>query len=201
MVLEAGSCPEAPGPEASPWATRVVGRRGQAVHVTSLRLRRLQRADVAVARALAERAFGSSDVGDDVQVVLEAYCRRGLADQRLTEQPDEALPREYYVVELGDGDVVAITGLYRLGTWTARENLWLGWTAVDAHQQGRGIGTALLADVVDLARERGAERLKVETELGGRATAFYVRNGFVEEARLRAHYAGNLDAVVLTRDL
>src|SRR5947208_1536559 len=98
--------------------------------------------------------------------MLSVYCRRGLVDVPLDRQPDEALPREYFTVVIGERteeQMVGISGLYRLGTWTWPGNLWLGWTAVDSPFQGLGAGTSTLRKVMNIARLRGAEWLKVET--------------------------------------
>lgn len=136
--------------------------------------------------------------------MLRLYVASGLVGIPLTNQPDEALPREYFAIVGDDADpelIGGVTGLYRLGTWTWPGNLWLGWTAVAPTLQGRGVGTAALQAVIRLARTRGAERLKVETDLGGRATQFYKRNGFVEEARLIDHYGRSADTLVLSRGL
>jgi len=160
--------------------------------------------DVETLRAIGVRAFGSVRVGRELHLMLSVYCRSGLSDVPLDRQRDEALPREYFaaVADVGAGEqIIGISGIYRLGTWTWRGNLWLGWTAVDRGFQGQGVGTQTLRTVMRVARSRGAERLKVETEYGGRATDFYLKNGFVEEARLRAHYGSDLDAAVLSRTL
>jgi GNAT superfamily N-acetyltransferase len=154
--------------------------------------------------ALAVRAFDSSEVGTDLRTMLDVYCAQGLVGVPLHRQSQEALPREYFAIVVGEGTaerIAGITGIYRFGTWTWPGNLWLGWTAVDRPLQSRGVGTTALHLVMRIARSRGGERLKVETAYGGRATLFYARNGFVEEARLRAHYAPDLDALVLSRGL
>jgi GNAT superfamily N-acetyltransferase len=169
-----------------------------------IRLRPASRADVDTLETIAVRAFDSADVGSELRSMLLVYCQRGLVDVPLQRQSDEALPREYFAVVVGDGaaeQIIGITGIYLLGTWTWPGNLWLGWTAVDRPFQGQGVGTWTLGMVMRIARSKGGEWLKVETAYGGRATRFYRRNGFVEEARLRAHYAPDLDAAVLSRSL
>jgi GNAT superfamily N-acetyltransferase len=152
---------------------------------------------------IARAAFESDAVADEVRSMLDLYVQSELVGVPLTEQSAEALPREYFTI-LMDGEqdrIAGVTGLYRLGTWTWPGNLWLGWTAVAPELQGHGVGSAALAAVMRRARASGAQRLKVETDAGGRAQKFYARNGFVEEARLVAHYGPATDAVVLSRSL
>jgi GNAT superfamily N-acetyltransferase len=173
-------------------------------HAPRTRLRALKPADVDVVVDICRQAFDSESVGAEVRSMLLLYCRRGIVGVPLTRQSEEALPREYFTIIVDDGSaerIVGITGIYRLGTWTWAGNLWLGWTAVEPSIQGLGIGGASLHAVMRIARSRGAERLKVETAYGSRSTGFYLRNGFVEEARLRAHYGPGVNAAILSRSL
>ena len=61
-----------------------------------------------------------------------------------------------------------------------------------------GVGTALLAALLDAAAERGAERMMLEVaDTNEPALAFYVVSGFVEIARRRDYYGRGVDAVVM----
>ena len=61
-----------------------------------------------------------------------------------------------------------------------------------------GVGTALLAALVDAAAERGAERMMLEVaDTNEPALAFYLVSGFVEIARRRGYYGGGVDAIVM----
>lgn len=166
-----------------------------------VRLEELVAHDVDRVIEIARAAFDSDAVAEEVRSMLDLYVRSGLVGVPLTRQSAEALPREYFsiVLEGGAERIVGLTGLYRFGTWTWPGNLWLGWTAVAPELQGRGVGTAALGQVMRHAQARGAQRLKVETDAGGKAQKFYERNGFVEEGRLIAHYGRSADAVVLSR--
>lgn len=170
----------------------------------SIRLRPLLPGDVDRVVEIAALAFQSEGVAAEVRSTLELYVKRGLVGVPLNQQADEALPREYFAIlrdEAAAELVAGITGLYLLGTWPWPGNLWLGWTAVDPAFQGHGVGSAALQAVMRVARSRGAERLKVETESGGRATGFYLHNGFAVEATLTAHYGRGADATILSRSL
>lgn len=61
-----------------------------------------------------------------------------------------------------------------------------------------GVGTALLAALLDSAAERGAERMMLEVaDTNVPALAFYTVAGFAEIARRRDYYGRGVDAVVM----
>ena len=61
-----------------------------------------------------------------------------------------------------------------------------------------GVGTALLAALLDSAAERGAERMMLEVaDTNEPALAFYTVSGFAEIARRRDYYGRGVDAVVM----
>ena len=65
-----------------------------------------------------------------------------------------------------------------------------------------GVATALLDEVVALAREAGADRLLLEVRDDNRgALGFYAGLGFVEVDRRRGYYRDGTTAVVLRRSL
>ncbi|MEM7049044.1 MAG: N-acetyltransferase [Acidobacteriota bacterium] len=84
------------------------------------------------------------------------------------------------------------------GTWNL---LAIG---VSPQRQSGGIGAAMLAYLEDRLRQRQARVLLVETmgtpELA-RTRAFYRRNGYVEEARIRDFYEAGGDKVVFWKHL
>ena len=73
--------------------------------------------------------------------------------------------------------------------------------AVDADEQRRGIGQALLDQFIDEARGRGAHRLHLEVRDGNTAIGLYRAAGFVLAGRRRKYYHGaggeTFDAVTL----
>lgn len=69
---------------------------------------------------------------------------------------------------------------------------------VDPARQGRGLGGALLAAVVDHTRAAGAQRLLLEVAASNAAAlALYGRAGLVEVDRRRGYYRDGVDALVL----
>ena len=77
-----------------------------------------------------------------------------------------------------------------LATWRDEDGL-AELVSISAHPSGRGVGTALLAAVVDAAREAGARRLWLSTTNDNLdALRFYQRRGLrIEAVRPDAHEA------------
>jgi ribosomal protein S18 acetylase RimI-like enzyme len=74
--------------------------------------------------------------------------------------------------------------------------------AVAPDQQGRGLGRALVADALALARAAGAERVSLEVDaLDAALVAWYGRQGFAAAARLDDYYAPGRPALRLRRAL
>lgn len=165
---------------------------------STLNLRRLRRHDVRSVGAIAGDAFGSQAVQRKVAEELAIYCDEGLEEESITVQR-QALPREYYVILL-DNREIGLTGLYQFH-WAWEGEVWLGWTAIDRSYQNKGIGSEALALLKTIAYKHGHRILHVETELGGRAQNFYLRNGFKKSGVLPRHYASDSDAHVLSCDL
>ena len=74
--------------------------------------------------------------------------------------------------------------------------------AVDPEHQRRGHATAMVRRLIELALAERCERVLLEVAAtNAAALALYARHGFVEVARRRRYYAGEVDAVVLQRHL
>lgn len=75
--------------------------------------------------------------------------------------------------------MLGVTGLYcRYGDWAS---LWLGWTCVEPHARGLGIGRRLIDFAMEEARRSGARSLKLyTTDLADQQIAVqaYERRGF-----------------------
>jgi GNAT superfamily N-acetyltransferase len=80
----------------------------------------------------------------------------------------------------------------------------LYWLITAADHRGRGVGAALLVDVEEELRERGARTLRVETsslEGEGGARRFYLRAGYEEVGRIADFYRPGDDLVTLAKRL
>ena len=84
------------------------------------------------------------------------------------------------------------------GTWNL---LAIG---VDPEHQGKGVGAAMMSYLEDRLADQGERILLVET-MGipafERTRAFYRKNGYVEEARIREFYQAGADKVVFWKQL
>jgi ribosomal-protein-alanine N-acetyltransferase len=75
--------------------------------------------------------------------------------------------------------------------------------AVAAASWGRGVGSALLAALVDAARRRGCQQMFLEVRKDNpRARGLYLRRGFEEIGVRRGYYQpAGVDAIVMRKDL
>lgn len=114
-----------------------------------------------------------------------------------TEAPVDWAARAAFLERLVGDDptavlVVAEVGGVVVGAITAEHGrsgrVELGMAIVDGHR-GRGIGTALLAWVLDWARARGAHKVMLELwPHNERALGLYRKLGFEVEGRYRRHW-------------
>ena len=84
------------------------------------------------------------------------------------------------------------------GTWNL---LAIG---VAPEHQGKGIGAAMMTYLENRLADQGEKVLLVETmgiSAFERTRAFYRRNGYVEEARIREFYEAGADKVVFWKHL
>ena len=162
----AAAAPEGePGAAATPW-----------------RLRRAQASDApAFARMMSDPAVFP-------QVLQMPYANEERWRVSLAETTPSAPKLDLHLVAEVAGEVVASAGLHPVGLALRRRHaMGLGIT-VSAPWQGRGLGHALMAALLDYA-DRWAGVLRVELTVYAdnlRAQALYRRHGFVEEGRHRA---------------
>jgi len=75
--------------------------------------------------------------------------------------------------------------------------------AVRRSSQGSGVGRALLNRFVEIAQQKGADRLHLEVRDGNHAIKLYVKAGFTEVGRRKNYYTGRdgqvYDALTLAR--
>jgi ribosomal-protein-alanine N-acetyltransferase len=105
--------------------------------------------------------------------------------------------RRYLVDEDGDGEVRAYSGLCAY----APHEAYIQTIAVAPHAQRKGIGEALLVEMLDEATRRGCPHVDLEVRADNAAAQrLYERHGFVQIAVRRGYYQpSNVDAIVMRR--
>jgi ribosomal-protein-alanine N-acetyltransferase len=123
----------------------------------------------------------------------EAWSREMLAGE-LSQQP----ATRYYLVAEQDGTLIGYAGLL-----TAGEQADVLTIAVAATEQGRGVGSRLLAALLGRARQRGCTEVFLEVRTDNtRAQRLYQWWGFTEIGIRKAYYQpSGTDAIVMRRDL
>lgn len=125
----------------------------------------------------------------EIATLLSAYAERNMDD------------RDAWIVE-DDGAIRSVAYVAPERMTDRAWNLYL--IAVDPNVRGAGRGSALLRYVEDRLAARGERLLVVETsglEEFAKTRAFYKRNGYSEEARIREFYAAGEDKLVFTKAL
>jgi [ribosomal protein S18]-alanine N-acetyltransferase len=147
--------------------------------VTAATLRTMRWWDVASAHALEQELFSDA--------WTESMFWSELAGVPAT---------RYYVVAArpDHDDVVGYAGLYAAGSDADVQTI-----AVAPGEQGTGLGTLLLDDLLAQARERGCARVTLEVrEDNSRAQELYARRGFERIGVRRGYYpADGADAIVM----
>ena len=111
--------------------------------------------------------------------------------------------REANFVGLEGDVVVGVTGHYP-DKYDWPTILWLNWHYVHPEYRRRGIGTKLLAYVVDLAKKQGIRKLYLDT---GSETSYaaavrlYEKFGFQEEGRLLDYYGDGEHYLIMGLEL
>jgi putative acetyltransferase len=120
--------------------------------------------------------------------------------KRLAEFP----PDDYMVVAEVDGELVGNAGLHSMGRSARRRHVGYIGMAVRDDWQGKGVGTALMAAIVDLADNWiGYRRLELTVYVDNAAAlALYRKFGFELEGTLRDYSYRNgqyVDAYTMAR--
>ena len=113
-----------------------------------------------------------------------------------------ARPRRSYVVARSS-DAPAAPVIGYAGVDLAGDTGDVMTVAVDPAYRGRGVGDALVREVVARSRDRGATALLLEVRADNApARALYARHGFEHISTRRRYYQpGDVDALVLRRHL
>src|SRR5436190_7584909 len=128
--------------------------------------------------------LGPSDLEEALRLSTQAGWNQVAADwQRLFD-----LSPEGCLAGRQDGQLVATATVASFGSAAH----WIGMVLVDEAMRGRGVGSAMLAKVLDLARSRGGEAIGLDaTDLG---RPVYLKLGFTDVAPID-RWCGELRAV------
>lgn len=123
--------------------------------------------------------------------------------------PEDAWPLEMFRDELGQtatrrywvaedaGRIIAYCGMMCVLPIADVQTI-----AVAPDHEGRGIGSTLLRQLVEAARERGAHDVLLEVRADNpRAQALYARFGFEHIHTRRGYYPGGVDALIMRLQL
>lgn len=145
---------------------------------------------------------GSSDDLDSVMQVMEAAFGDRFGEAWTRSQCSGILPMAGIRLALArDGDGTGVIGFALARTIADEAELLLLAVAPGHHR--RGIGSRLLDDFMDRAREGGAAKVHLEVRDGNPAIAMYRAAGFLPVGRRRNYYRGadgsRFDALTFAR--
>lgn len=112
-----------------------------------------------------------------------------------------------------DGDYIifvavrqrAVCGYVCIGRTPLTASTWhLYWLCVDGSGQGAGVGRALQSHAEAFARQRGCERLVLETSSQpwyDSVRRFYERCGYQQVGRIQHFYKSNDDCIIYCKEL
>ncbi|MEV0581610.1 ribosomal protein S18-alanine N-acetyltransferase [Nonomuraea sp. NPDC050310] len=138
---------------------------------------------------------------DDLPAVMaierETFPLDAWSEAMMRGELDEQPRTRHYVVALEGGEIVGYAGLAAAADQADVQTI----AVLEAHR-GRGIGSAMLTELLDEAFRRGAIEvfLEVRADNPG-ARAVYERFGFVEIGVRRRYYDDGTDAIVMKRKL
>jgi ribosomal-protein-alanine N-acetyltransferase len=139
----------------------------------------------------------------DIDPVYELECRVYQIDPWSREQVASEIAgipgTRYYVVAENEGRIIGYGGLFSPSIGVEAD---IQTVTVVAELQGRGIGRALLMDLLDEAARRSAPAVLLEVRLGNdSAIRLYQSFGFVEIARRPNYYGRDLHALVMRKPM
>lgn len=163
----------------------------------SLILRRVQPGDAAT---MAEQLADPDTFPGLLQL---PYANVELWKQRLSAPAVPGSPELLLIAER-DGHAVGNAGLHPAATQLRRRHAMMLGISVSPSAQGQGVGTALMAALLDYA-DNWAQVLRIELTVfsdNERAIRLYERHGFEHEGRFKAYALRNgvyVDALAMAR--
>lgn len=135
------------------------------------------------------------------------YVRNEVSDPKVLDQWFEDLnyDRVFPLLAFKDNKVVANATLHRV-SFGWRKHLGTLRIVVDPEFHGKGLGTLMINELIELAQEFGLEKLMVELPLRAQgALAIFKKAGFspraVIEGLMKDRHSQNLDIVIMVMDV
>jgi GNAT superfamily N-acetyltransferase len=135
------------------------------------------------------------------------YVRNDVTDPKVLDQWFDNLnyDRAFPLLAFKDNKVVANGTLHRVG-YGWRKHLGTLRIVVEPEFHGKGLGTLMINELVDLSHEFGLEKLMVEFPLRAHgALAMFKKAGFspraVIEGLMKDRHGENLDIVIMVMDV
>jgi N-acetylglutamate synthase-like GNAT family acetyltransferase len=101
----------------------------------------------------------------------------GNMEQRIRDMTEE-IGVQWFVAEL-DGAVIGFGGLAWYSIPSKGTIAWIEEVVVDQQSQGKGVGKAILETLLKLAKQVGAQQIKLTSAPA--AQAFYQKQGFLKK--------------------
>ena len=135
------------------------------------------------------------------------YVRNDVTDPKVLDKWFDQLnyDRVFPLLAFKNDEVVANASLHRV-SYGWRKHLGTIRIVVDPEFHGKGLGTLMINELVDLALEFGLEKLMVEFPLRAQgALAMFKKAGFsprgVIEGLMKGRHGENLDIVIMVMDV
>ena len=135
------------------------------------------------------------------------YVRNDVTDPKVLDKWFDQLnyDRVFPLLAFKNDEVVANASLHRV-SYGWRKHLGTIRIVVDPEFHGKGLGTLMINELVDLALEFGLEKLMVEFPLRAHgALAMFKKAGFsprgVIEGLMKGRHGENLDIVIMVMDV
>ena len=143
---------------------------------------------------MAIRQMTAADIPAVWKLECELFPVDAWPEQMFHDELSQTDTRRYWVAEQG-GEIVGYCGLMCVLPLADVQTI-----AVVPACEGRGIGSALLAGLIEEARRRGAEDVLLEVRADNpRAQELYVRFGFERIHVRRRYYRDGVDALIMRK--
>lgn len=113
--------------------------------------------------------------------------------------------QEDYMIYTSLEENGTVDGYYCIGPTPMTQGTYdLYWIATDPRKHRRGVGRQLMEHCEKLIRKQQGRKIVVETSSQPKyepTRQFYLRRGYLEEARLKDYYAPGDDLVIYTKQL